>query len=140
MFVSAEWPHARDNPFSPSRRSGLGLLLPNDGCKCTFRVGIFTRWDVQAGGILIADGIRRTEAFISMSTTNSHMSLSRDALLFSILLMVGAVQAEIASGGSSTTATDSANIAFFLGLTALFGSAISSLYSPSQDVEPESAE
>jgi len=107
---------------------------------CTFHAGIFTRWDVQPGGILIADGIRRTEAFISMSTTNSHMSLSRDALLFSILLMVGAVQAEIASGGSSTTATDSANIAFFLGLTALFGSALSSLYSPSQDVEPESAE
>ncbi|WP_275738225.1 hypothetical protein [Halorhabdus sp. SVX81] len=65
------------------------------------------------------------------------MSLSRDALLFSILLMLWAVQTEI--GGVDPIAEQQAKLPLLLGGIALLGSVLSSLYSMLEEAEPESS-
>ncbi|WP_275882626.1 hypothetical protein [Halorhabdus sp. BNX81] len=65
------------------------------------------------------------------------MSLSRDALLFSILLMVWVVQIE--TGGVDPIAEQQAKLPLFIGGIALLGSVLSSLYSMLEEAEPESS-
>ncbi len=65
------------------------------------------------------------------------MSLSRDVLLFSIVLMLWAVQIEASGYGSSG---DIVLAAFGVGVVGLIGSFLSSLYAVSQSPEPDSSE